>query len=121
MLFHRTYPSQTSLRPSSHFFQTFGKYIVFQTDNFLQPVIKITFHMCPASQREHISVIDFTMSRLTTSITFNPCGVFFKDNLINRLNDFKYHYSDMCPAVAHICHRLHYVPINHINDFFKVH
>ena len=66
----------------SHFFQTFGKYIVFQTDNFLQPVIKITFHMCPASQREHISVIDFTMTRLTTSITFNPCGIFFKDNLI---------------------------------------
>ena len=49
------------------FFQTFGKYIVFQTDNFLQLVINITF--------------------------------------------------DMCPSVAHICHRLHYVPINHINDF----
>ena len=26
----------------------------------------------------------------------------------------------MCPAVAHICHRLHYVPINHINDFFII-
>jgi hypothetical protein len=25
---------------------------------------------------------------------------------------------DKCPAVAHICHRLHYVPINHINNFF---
>ena len=52
------------------FFQTFGKYIVFQTDNFLQPVIKIIF--------------------------------------------------DMCPAVAHICHRLHYVQINHINNFFII-
>ena len=32
------------------------------------------------------------------------------------------HYNDlfdMCPAVAQISHRLHYVPINHINDFLK--
>ena len=30
------------------------------------------------------------------------------------------HYNDLfdkCPAVAHICHRLHYVQINHINYF----
>jgi hypothetical protein len=68
---------------------------------------------CPASQREHKSVIDFTMSRLTILMTFliiNP---------INHLNDFYYHYSDKCPAVAQICHRLHYVPINHINNFFN--
>ena len=26
----------------------------------------------------------------------------------------------MCPAVAHICHRLHYVQINHINNFFII-
>ena len=85
-IFCKIFPSHISVTAFAvsifPFFQTFEKYIVFQTDNFLQPVIKITFHMCPASQREHISVIDFTMTRLTTSITFNPCGIFFKDNLI---------------------------------------
>ena len=33
------------------------------------------------------------------------------------------HYNDsfdMRPAVAHICHRLHYVQINHINNFFII-
>ena len=49
----------------------------------------------------HKSVIDFTMSRSTISMTFliiNP---------INRLNDFLpcgiyYHYSDICPTFAYI-------------------
>jgi hypothetical protein len=27
---------------------------------------------------------------------------------------------DICPTFAHIRHRLHYVPINHINNFFII-
>jgi hypothetical protein len=27
---------------------------------------------------------------------------------------------DICPSVAYIRHRLHYVPINHINNFFII-
>ncbi len=27
---------------------------------------------------------------------------------------------DICPSVAYIRHRLHYVPINHINDFLII-
>ena len=73
-IFCKIFPSHISVTAFAvsifPFFQTFGKYIVFQTDNFLQPVIKIIF--------------------------------------------------DMCPAVAHICHRLHYVQINHINNFFII-
>ena len=33
------------------------------------------------------------------------------------------HYNDLvdiCPSVAYIRHRLHYVPINHINNFFII-
>ena len=58
----------------------------------------------------HISVIDFTMSRLTTSIWLFTLWEFIIINSINRLNDFLpnrvyNHYSDICPTFAHI-HRL---------------
>jgi hypothetical protein len=154
MLFHRTYPSQPSLCPSSKYIIGLFRSTVLRVmspTRFLCATMMIFWYM-PQAQAQaqalfqriylshpsrcvhfrlsvyklinlytlkkicappsHKSVIDFTMSRSTISMTFlkfiNP---------INHLNDFLpngiyYHYSDICPlrllqdfSFAHI-HRL---------------